>query len=107
MLPNQIRKYRLKAGLSQQSLGDKIGRNKAKISKLETGEQELTQHYMELIAKAITEEGVRCRPHDLLPPAPGYEYEEQILDALDGFADKTKKSAVDFLINYGGSKKDE
>ena len=56
--PNRIREHRMAAGLSQQSLADRIGTSKVTISELENGKMSFTQDYMRRIAHAL----------DLLPP---------------------------------------
>ena len=58
---NRIRELRLAAGLSQEALGEYVGGTKAQISKLERGDRQLTQQWMERIAKALT-----CDVGDLL-----------------------------------------
>lgn len=51
--PNRIRELRMEAGLSQQTLGDRIGVSKVTISDLEKGNMQLTQDYMQRIAHAL------------------------------------------------------
>jgi transcriptional regulator with XRE-family HTH domain len=64
--PNRIRELRLAHSpkMSQQKLGDAIGRSKMTISDLESGKMELTLDYMRRIAKVF---GVL--PADLLSQA--------------------------------------
>lgn len=64
---NRIYEFRKKAGLSQEKLGEELGCNKSKISKLENGNQELTQNWMIKIARALNKHGLSITPSDLLP----------------------------------------
>lgn len=53
-LPNRIRELRKKAGLSLQGLADLTGtRHGSVIQKLETGDRQLNQHWMDRISKAL------------------------------------------------------
>ena len=49
--PNRIRAIRLRAGLSQQALADRIGTSKVTISSLEVGRMQLTFDYMKRLAR--------------------------------------------------------
>ena len=60
--PNRIRELRMKAKLSQQALGDRIGTSKVTISDLERGKMALTLDYMRRIAKVLG-----LGPADLIP----------------------------------------
>lgn len=48
--PNRIRAIRLRAGLSQQALADRIGTSKVTVSSLEVGRMQLSLDYMKRIA---------------------------------------------------------
>ena len=69
---NRIKELRKKAGYSQESLGEVIGCNKSKISKLENGNQELTQSWMIKITRALNERGLKVVASDLLPSEQAY-----------------------------------
>jgi transcriptional regulator with XRE-family HTH domain len=60
-MKNRIRYFRKLHGLTQQQLGDRMGKVKSDISKLETGKAELTQSLMETFAKIFG-----CAPKDIL-----------------------------------------
>lgn len=49
----EIKQVRLKAGLTQEQLADLIGSYKANISRIESGEQNVTIIMLEKIAKAL------------------------------------------------------
>lgn len=51
--PNRIRLLRKRAGISQQTLADRINVSKPTISELETGKMQLTLDYMRRIAAAF------------------------------------------------------
>lgn len=68
---NNIREYRLAAGLSMQALADKIGTSKSQIDKLEKGHRRLTVDWMQRLAPVLD-----CAMADLLP-------EEQSAKAQD------------------------
>ncbi len=63
-MKNRIEEFRKKKGLSQEALGDLIGVQKAKISKLENGNQKLTMDYITRLADAL---GIK--PWELIAPA--------------------------------------
>lgn len=64
-MKNRIREIRTDRGISQDALAKAIGRQKALVSKLETGKIRLTQEYLELLSEALA-----CTPAELLgPPA--------------------------------------
>lgn len=65
--PNRIYEFRKTINMSQEQLGDAIGCNKSKVSKLENGNQELTQSWMIKIARAFSAAGLVITPSDLLP----------------------------------------
>ncbi len=65
--PNRIYELRKQANLSQEKLGDEVGCNKSKISKLENGNQELTQNWMLKISRALIKHGVFVTPSEILP----------------------------------------
>ncbi|WP_080237668.1 helix-turn-helix domain-containing protein [Spirosoma rigui] len=48
-----IREARVKAGLTQQELGDKLGVGRATVNGYETGKQNLTVDTLEKVAKAL------------------------------------------------------
>ena len=52
-LPNQIRAARLRAGLSQTALGDRIEVSKVTISSLEVGRMQLTLDYIRRFAQVL------------------------------------------------------
>ncbi len=64
---NRIRELRKQANISQETLGAEVGCNKSKISKLENGQQELTQSWMIKLSKALNKHGLNTVPSDLLP----------------------------------------
>lgn len=64
---NNIKYLRKLSGLSQEKLGDMIGCNKSKISKLENNNQELTQNWMVKISRALNNTGLQTVPADILP----------------------------------------
>ncbi|MEE8607182.1 MAG: helix-turn-helix domain-containing protein [Nitrospiraceae bacterium] len=70
-MPNRIREWRRKAGLSQQALADLVGTGRSQIVKLERGERRLTYRWMQRLARHLN-----CRPIDLaestLVPVVGY-----------------------------------
>ncbi len=66
-MSNRIKELRKQANLSQEQLGELIGCNKSKISKLENESQELTQSWMSKIARALSLHGAHIMPADLLP----------------------------------------
>lgn len=82
--PNRIFELRKAAGLSQEQLGDDLDCNKSKISKLENGNQELTQNWMKKIANALNKHGLNITPSDLLPIEENYRDEEEkdIIESL-------------------------
>lgn len=59
--PNRIRAIRLRAGLSQRELAEKVGVSTVTISSLEVGRMQLTLDYMKRIARQFG-----CPPVDLL-----------------------------------------
>lgn len=61
---NRIRQLRESRGWSQRELGRRINSSGSQIRKLETGERQLTQHWMDRIARVLG-----CEPGDLLPGA--------------------------------------
>jgi transcriptional regulator with XRE-family HTH domain len=75
--PNRIYELRKQTGLSQEQLGEELGCNKSKISKLENGNQELTQNWMIKIARAFTKHGLSITPSDLLPTGQSYLNENE------------------------------
>lgn len=84
--PNRIFEMRKIAGLSQEQLGEELGCNKSKISKLENGNQELTQNWMKKIANALNKHGLTITAADLLPAEEGYRDndEKEIIESLRG-----------------------
>ena len=52
-LPNRIREFRKARGMKLQHLADRIGCGVSLLSALELGNRQLTQHWMERIAKAL------------------------------------------------------
>lgn len=60
--PNRIRELRMLAGLSQQTVADRVGVSKVTISDLERGNMRLDVEYMKRIAAALN-----VTPADLLP----------------------------------------
>ena len=93
--PNRIRELRKKAGLSQEKLGDELGCNKSKISKLENGNQELTQNWMVKIARALSKHlDQTILPADLLPTDQTY-------------ADQTEQELVNHIRQLNDAGKEE
>jgi transcriptional regulator with XRE-family HTH domain len=71
-----IKAARVKAGLSQEVLGDKVGLTRASISNLEAGRQKVPVHTLYEIASTLAVE-----IHDLLPthlPSDGYEDQVEV-----------------------------
>jgi len=62
--PNRIGLLRKRAALTQKDLAERLGCTPATVMRLEQGQRQLRQHWMERIAMAL---GVR--PADLLPDA--------------------------------------
>ena len=62
ILGSKIRKYRQKAGLSQEELGNQLHLTRGSIAKMEAGTQSLYVHSLYKIAKIC-----RIRVGDLLP----------------------------------------
>lgn len=60
-MKNFIRKFRKNKGLSQETLAECCGATKATISKLEKGEIQLTQAWMDKISKVLD-----CQPWELM-----------------------------------------
>ena len=90
--PNRIYELRKKTGISQEILGEEIGCNKSKISKLENGNQELTQNWMVKIAAALNKYGLNITASDLLPPGQSYwdEIEAEHIQAYRQLEDSQK-----------------
>ena len=93
MLTNRIKELRKAAGLSQERLGEHIGCNKSKVSKLENGNQELTQNWMLKIASALQDQGLKITASDLLPSEQRHlcDYERRHLEAFRTLQDSQKK----------------
>ena len=51
--PNRIRAIRLRAGLSQQALADRLGVSKVTVSSLEVGRMQLSLDYMKRVASVF------------------------------------------------------
>lgn len=60
-MENNIRKYRIIAGLSQEKLGRLVGIQRAAMSKLERGGMNVTTSYLERISKVLN-----CTPEELI-----------------------------------------
>jgi len=60
-MPNRIKKYRTRAGLTQQALADALGTGKSTVVKLERGERPLSQSWLMRISPILD-----CSPSDLL-----------------------------------------
>ena len=60
--PNRIRELRKALGMSQGALANLVGTTNTQISRLENGERQLTQKWMQRLAPAL-----RCAPADLMP----------------------------------------
>ena len=91
--PNRIYELRKEAGLSQEQLGDELGCNKSKISKLENGNQELTQNWMNKIANALNKQGLTITSSDILPPEENFldKEEKDIVESLRTLAEPERK----------------
>lgn len=67
---NRLKELRLRAGLSQGKLAEAVGTTAQQIGRLEMGSRQLSQNWMERLAKPLG-----CRPADFFPdaaaPAPG------------------------------------
>lgn len=97
--PNRIYELRKKTGMSQDALGEEIGCNKSKISKLENGNQELTQSWMVKIARALNKKGLKITASDLLPPDQSY-FDETEQDYVETYRDleDSQKEKFDAMI---------
>lgn len=60
-MANRIKKYRNRAGLTQQQLADILGTGKSTVVKLERGERDLNERWLTRISKVLD-----CQPTDLL-----------------------------------------
>lgn len=60
-MANHVKKRRLQLGLTQQTIADAIGTTKATVMKLERGHMQLTEKWIERLAKPL-----KCRPQDLV-----------------------------------------
>lgn len=89
---NRIQELRKLAGLSQETLGEAVGCNKSKISKLENGNQELTQSWMLKIARALQARGLDITPSDLLPYDQAFrdEIEREYIETYRALGDSQK-----------------
>ncbi len=89
---NRIKELRKQARLSQESLGVLVGCNKSKISKLENGNQELTQNWMIKITRALNNSGISSSVSDLLPYKQAYrdEIEKDFIIAYKRLDDSQK-----------------
>lgn len=65
-MENRVREVRKTRGLGLNDLAKKIGVSMSAMSKLETGQMQLTVRYLDKIAKALD-----VAPAALLPPDPG------------------------------------
>jgi len=64
MKPNRLAELRLRAGLTQSELAEKLGTDKMQISRLERGERRLTFQWQERLAAFF-----KCSTDDLLAPS--------------------------------------
>jgi transcriptional regulator with XRE-family HTH domain len=91
--PNRIREHRRAAGLSLEKLGQRIGRTKATMQSLETGEMNLTVQYMREIAGALA-----VAPTDLLLQADNPEslaiHERELIEALRRANDEQREQLL-------------
>ena len=92
---NRIMELRKQAGLSQEQLGEIVGCNKSKISKLENGKQELTQSWMIKISKALSKQGIIIVASDLLPPEQAY-HDEKEREALETIRNMSEPERDEF-----------
>jgi phage repressor protein C with HTH and peptisase S24 domain len=60
-MPNRIREWRLKRGLSMQGLAERVESSRQQIHKLERGERQLTETWMRRLARPLS-----CEPAELL-----------------------------------------
>jgi transcriptional regulator with XRE-family HTH domain len=58
---NRIKEIREKANLTQEALAELVGTTGNTISRLELGEQQLTQHWMEVLSDKLD-----CNPADFI-----------------------------------------
>ncbi|MCB2064355.1 MAG: helix-turn-helix domain-containing protein [Novosphingobium sp.] len=65
-LPNLVRHWRMKRGLSLRDLAARIGISHPCLGKIETGKQRLSQYWMEKIGRELN-----VMPADLMSPADG------------------------------------
>lgn len=97
---NRIRYYRKQLKISQDKLAEAVGAQKSKISKLESGDQQLTQAWMKKIAQAFTEMGLAISPSELLPDSDITKHEkirrelsEQDQQLFDELLDKLRSAS--------------
>lgn len=64
-MPNRIKEWRLRSGLSMQKLAEKAGTSRQQVHKLERGERRLTEDWMRRVADVLD-----CTPADLLSESP-------------------------------------
>lgn len=72
---NRIREIRESVHLTQEELADLVGTTGNTISRLELGEQQLTQHWMQLLSEKLG-----CRPADLIANVVLLETEGEVVD---------------------------
>lgn len=79
--PNRIREIRQRRGLTQQELGERIGRTNNQVSRFETGDRPIYLETLRLIARALD-----CTVGDLLSEADNpyrlADTERQVVDYM-------------------------
>lgn len=91
MIKNRIREHRKAAELSQEALADLCATTYSTISRLESGEIELTTSYVLKIAEAL-----KVHPLELLTDDPiiRTDRERQLLEAVQGLSDEAMSALL-------------
>jgi transcriptional regulator with XRE-family HTH domain len=89
--PHYIREWRKYRELTQERLGERIGRDKSIISKLENDRIDYSGEHLELIGAALG-----CEPRDLLDLPPN-RTEAEVIDLLRRLHGEKKKAAIAML----------
>ena len=106
--PNRIRELRMAAGLSQQTLGDRIGVSKVTISDLERGNMKLDVGYMGRIADAIGVAAADLLPKSLNPDSLSRE-ERMLIERYRSASDEQREQVqkvTDVLLPFAAESRD-
>jgi transcriptional regulator with XRE-family HTH domain len=85
-----IREWRKYRGLTQEQLAGRLDVDRTTISKIESGKQEYSQHFLEVTAYAL-----RCEPADLIMRDPTQP--SAIWSIWDSIPDAEKPKAIAIL----------